>query len=429
MKHVKELLAAMLGAALVMTLTVALTVGAADTASVSATVDNASVIANDVLAKLIDGDAAADATAASDKMVTITSTDATKPATAVITVDLGEVKTTSGVALSIFADADNGIVAPSVKVELSEDGKDFYGITAEKPVTVNPTGAQTVTVKTDATRMVTKAQYVKLTVTFTGTSAALTEVALQDPAAGCAVTALNEAFAYTEHLGSDPGIAILDHTDLTMDDGNKDDGKIDLSYVTPEDKRADGALYLKSSQLIKAAYDETTGAYKIMYSKVNPWPAGHTGLEELAEGEILLSIVTSGNVNAGSEAQTRCSAAKWIARGLVEGDYVWLDTEAKTLTFYPAAHTFPEKPAESSEPTVSSESSESASSTEEATSSDVATSSTEEATSSDGTASAAANTSSAASQTPQPGDAGVIIFVVIAAIAVTGMAVALKCRR
>lgn len=391
MKQCRKLLAALLCAALVLVPVAAFTAGAAGTASVSATVDNAEAITSDALTKLIDGDTAADATTVSDKMAVIRSSDAEKETTVVLTVDLGESKTLGGVSLSAFIDAENGVAAPSVKVALSKDGKEFYNITAEsKPLTAAETTGAVAKINTDTTRIVTKAQYLKLTVTFTGTSVALTEIAALAGKEGIEAVELDEAYSYSEHLGSDPDIVVLDKTDGT-------NGTFDLTYTTPVEDRGNGALYLQNSQLIKAVYDETVDAYKVLYSKVNPWPSGHTGTETLTDGEILISIVTNGNLNAENASQSRYSCAKWIARGLVEGDYIQLDQNAKTLTFYPASHTFPPKPEESSVAVTSS--------------------------------TAAAETSSTASQVPKPGDKGIILFAVIAVLAVAGTAIAVKCRR
>ena len=101
-------------------------------------------------------------------------------------------------------------------------------------------------------------------------------------------------------------------------------------YITINGDRVNGdGKMLKSAQLIKAKYNADKGAYEVIYSKVNPWPDGHSGTETLAEGEILVAISTQGAVGKDD-----FSGAKWIARGLKEGDLIVLNEG--TIAFYPA---------------------------------------------------------------------------------------------
>ena len=321
------------------------------------------------LAKLIDGNDAAGATSFGDagfvsfenKGFTHTDgVDAAVEATVELVLDLGAVKTLSNVTLSAFKDSNSMIALPTVKFYLSNDGENFYEINAGAAVAPADTLAETATASLSpsfSNRIAVNARYVKAVCTFKNGWLFLSElgVTLSD-AEG---EDLNGKYAYTDSFMEGYCIGVY----------HPEDGELDLSL------NGDGKM-LKSSQLIKAAYDAEAGAYKVIYSKVNSWPDGHTGTETLAEGEILVAISTQGNL--GTDAFT---GVKWIARGLVEGDYVVLDEENKLLSFYPASAFAAEEPSDPEQP-----------------------------------------------DTPITGDTGILVFAVLAVVAVAGCAVASKIK-
>ena len=286
--------------------------------------------ADDVLAKLADGNLALDATAFGDAgLVAFENTgfthtdgvDAAVPATIAITVDLGEVKTISKASLSAYKESNSMIALPSVKFEISVDGVNFYDINAGGTVSPADDLAESATATLTAdfsTRIAANARYVRAIATFRNGWVFLSEVSvtLDETHTGMNPDA---AFPYADKV-SGTAVGVYD----------AEDGELDLN------------ANFKNSQLIKAVYDEAAGAYKVIYSKVNPWPDGQTGFETMGENEILVAINTGGVLVAqdkeGADTTNLFSGCKWIARGLTEGDY--LVFREGTVTFYPAEGEF-----------------------------------------------------------------------------------------
>ena len=275
------------------------------------------------LSKLADGNDAAGATAFSDaglvsfenKGFTHTDgVDAAVPATVELIRDLGSVQAISKITLNAFKDSNSMIALPEVNFYVSVDGVNYYQINAGGLVKPAADAAESATAALTAdfsTRIAVNARYVKAVATFKNGWLFLSELGVT------AATAEGEnpdtAYAYTDSYLEGYGIAVY----------HPEDGELDLTLN-------EGGKMLKQSQLIKAKYDAEIGAYVVIYSKVNAWPDGHTGTETLGEGEILVAISTQGNLGTDDFA-----GAKWIARGLTEGDYIVL--KDSTITFYPDA--------------------------------------------------------------------------------------------
>ena len=279
------------------------------------------------LAKLFDGNDAAGATAFGDaglvsfenKGFTHTDgVDAAVPATVEIVRDLGEVQAISKITLNAFKDSGSMIALPTVKFYVSVDGVNFYEINAGAAVAPKDDLAEKATAAITAdfsTRIAVNARYVKAVATFKNGWIFLSELSVTAATAGNFVEDPDAGYAYTEHSVPSPGIGVFDSTD----------GELDLSL----NDAATGKLF-RNSQLIKAKYNADKGAYEVIYSKVNPWPDGHSGTETLGEGEILLAVSTGGNVGT----EENFSGCKWIARGLKEGDLITL--KDGVINFYPA---------------------------------------------------------------------------------------------
>ena len=329
--------------------------------------DGSLAYSEDALAKLADGNDAAGATAFGDagfvsfenKGFTHTDgVDAAVPATLELVRDLGSVQAISKITLNAFKDSNSMIALPEVKFYVSIDGVNYYEINSGNLVKAADDAAETTTAALTAdfsTRIAVNARYVKAVATFKNGWLFLSELGVTAATEGNYVENPGVGYAYTEHSVPNPGIGIFDSTD----------GELDLSLNDGET----GKLF-RNAQLIKAKYDAETGAYVVIYSKVNPWPDGHTGTETLGEGEILLAISTGGNVGADNNF----SGCKWIARGLTEGDYLVLDNG--TVSFYPANGQLP----------------------------------------------------GAEDDTPVTGDAGILVFAVLAVVAIAGCAVASKIK-
>ena len=319
------------------------------------------------LAKLFDGNDAAGATAFGDagfvsfenKGFTHTDgVDAAVEAAVELVRDLGSVQAISKITLNAFKDSNSMIALPSVKFYVSIDGVNYYEINSGNLVKAADDAAETTTAALTAdfsTRIAVNARYVKAVATFKNGWIFLSELGVTAATEGNYVENPGVGYAYTKHSVPNPGIGIFDSTD----------GELDLSLNDGET----GKLF-RNAQLIKAKYDADKGAYVIIYSKVNPWPDGHSGTETLGEGEILLAISTGGNVGADNNF----SGCKWIARGLTEGDYIVLDNG--TVSFYPANGELP----------------------------------------------------GAEDDTPVTGDAGILVFAVLAVVAIAGCAVASKIK-
>lgn len=397
MNNLKKLVAVLLVAVMAVAC-FAVSAGAADK-SVTVNVGDVEVAYDEAkLAKLADGNTASDATEfGNEGLVSFENkgfthgVDAAVEATFEIVLDLGEVQTIGSIALDCFKDTNSFVDLPTgVKFYASVDGETYYDVNAGGTVAPAADAAEyaMATLKADfSTRIALNARYVKAVVTYKNGWVFASELSVGAAAEGVTAETPDKAYAYTESSCPNPGIGVFTAAD----------GELDLSL------NADGKLFL-NSQLIKAVYDEAVDAYKISYSKLNPWPDGHSGTETLAEGEILVAVVTGGVVTADE-----FSGAKWIARGLVEGDYIVLNDDS-TLNFVPASAMADQGGDE--------ESSDEATSSEEETSSEEAASS-EEATSSEAVAS---------SEPVEAGDSGVIVFAVLGILAVVGVAVVAKVR-
>ena len=282
-------------------------------------------VSADALAKLADGNRAADATAFSDanlvgfKNTGFTHTDgvdAAVEATVEIVADLGEEKVVSGVYLDCFKDSNSMIAVPSVLFYVSADGVDYYCLNNEARPSSKDDAEElkVVTLANDSTRAAVKARYIKAVATFKNGWIFVSEIGIIEP------TAEQAAEAQTL-VGTYP---VLDSTLAEKSIGlfNAADGEMNLAENG-----------MKNCQIIIGKYDEAAKAYKMTRNTVNPWPDGNSGTVTLADDELLLAISTGGNLADG----VMFSTAKWIARGLGEG---WFTLSDATVDFYPASHTF-----------------------------------------------------------------------------------------
>ena len=302
--------------------------------SVSVEVVDGSVAipAEDALAKLFDGNLALDATAFGDAgLVAFQNTgfthgvDEAVPATVAITLDLGEVKNLSKVSLSAYKELNSMIALPEISFEVSVDGVNFYQINAGGIVKPAADAAESTTATLTAdfsTRIAVEARYVRAIASFVNGWIFVSEISVTEAADTYTAVTPDVALPYTDSELSGNGMGVFD----------AEDGTLDL------------AAKFKNSQLIKAVYDEAKGAYKIIYSNVNPWPNGQSGYETMGDHEILVAINTGGALVAEvDDTKVRDNlycAAKWLARGLVAGDYLVFDAEAGTASFYPAEGEF-----------------------------------------------------------------------------------------
>ena len=314
--------------------------------TVNVLTDNIEVSA-DALAKLADGNRAADATAFSDaNLVGFKNTgfnhddgvDAAVEATVEIIADLGEEKAVSGVYLDCFKDSNAMIAVPSVLFYVSADGVDYYCLNNEAKASAKDDAEElkVVTLANDSTRAAVKARFIKAVATFKNGWIFVSEIGINEPTAEQAAEAqtLTGSYEFTDGIVEGKGIGLFDAAD----------GEIDLAQ-SGEGKQ------LKNCQIIIGKYDAAAKAYKITRNTVNPWPNGNEGTVTLAEDEIMLAIATGGNLADG----VTYSTAKWIARGLGEGWFVINDT---TVDFYPASHTFAGAPVEEPSEEPSAEPSE-----------------------------------------------------------------------
>lgn len=368
----KKVLAFLLVAALA--LSFAVVASADEQAATTVTAPDNVEFNKDDVAKLTDGK--------TDEAVVFTNkTDGA--ATVEISFDLGEAKTLSAVDFTCADDAKPS----ALDVSVSLDGKDYYVITAEE-------GACKDAVTTNfAARIAVNARYVKAKVTFTGKTLSISEIGVTPAAADTKNFDPNHAFGYTpESAPGTPGTGLF-----------KTPGDYDLT-LTEETK------YLKSSQITIATWDDTVKAYKVRFNLVNPWPDGHTGKVTLAENEILLAIQTQGSINKENEDDTTYAAAKWLMRGVKEGDWIVLDENAKTYQILPASHDF----TKADTPATSEPSSSEPASSEPA--------------SSEPASSEPASSEPASSSKPAAGDSGMLVFAVLGVLSVAGVAVAVKTR-
>lgn len=375
----KRVLACLLIAALALSFAV---VASADdkTATTATASDNVEFNKDDV-AKLTDGK--------TDEAVVFTNkTD--DAATVEISFDLGEAKTLSAVDFTCADDAKPS----ALDVSVSLDGKDYYVITAEE-------GSCKDAVTTNfAARIAVNARYVKAKVTFTGKTLSISEIGVTPAAADTKNFDPNHAFGYTV-------------------DGTASGAFYTAVFTEPGEYTLNGGDHPKAftgCQITIATWDDTVKAYKIRFNECNGWDAATSSSKHatesvtLKEGEILLAIGTQGNINKENEDDTTYAAAKWLMRGVKEGDWIVLDKDAKTYQLFPASHEFAkaDTPA-SSEPT----SSEPASS---------------EPASSEPASSEPASSEPASSSKPAAGDSGMLVFAVLGVLSVAGVAVAVKTR-
>ena len=352
----------------------------------------------ETLDKLVDGDRDLGATAFGSAGLISFQNPGFKDgnATVEIVVDLGEVKTAGSVYADFFRDDNDTtgsfISLPSaVELTVSANGKDYYDVNAGNAVAIaEGEDVKMNTIAVDfSTRIALNVRYIKAVVTFDNEWIFLSEIGIG--AASESGIPMNPAapFAYTE--GETPRYGIGLYTEA---------GDYDLS------DNSEG-VYFQNAQIIIAAWDETTEAYKIIRNTVNPWPNGYDETVTLKEGEILLAIATQGNINAGNEDDTIFAGLKWIVRGMKEGDYVVLDTENKTATFYPSTHDFtaPSEPVDP--PTTSDPDDTDSSSTDPGNTGSGDTGSGDKA---------------------PTGDQGILVFAVLGMVALAGAAVAVKVR-
>ena len=286
-------------------------------------------VSADALAKLADGNRAADAAAFSDANLVgfknagfnhDDGVDAAVEATVEIIADLGEEKAVSGVYLDCFKDTNDMIAVPSVLFYVSADGVDYYCLNNEAKASAKDDAEElkVVTLANDSTRAAVKARFIKAVATFKNGWIFVSEIGINEPTAEQAAEAqtLTGSYEFADGIVEGKGIGLFDAAD----------GEIDLAQ-SGEGKQ------LKNCQIIIGKYDTAAKAYKITRNTVNPWPNGNEGTVTLAEDEVMLAIATGGNLADG----VTYSTAKWIARGLGEGWFVINDT---TVDFYPASHTF-----------------------------------------------------------------------------------------
>lgn len=340
----KKLIALML--TVVMALSVCVFTAVAEEPSITATVTDGSVEIPEDLSKLIDGQDGSTATAFSDaSLLAFENTgfthtdgvDAAVSATVEFVYDLGEVKSLNGVFMNFFKDTNSMVAVPTVHFYVSVDGKDYYHMNAASAV--NGDSAEelkTVSLATPDNRVAVTARYIKAVATFKNGWIFASEIGYklnQNEAAREGSVDPAGPYPYVDSNSGSYGVGVYTTP-----------GSYDLSQATDVNK-------FSNAQIVIATYDAAKDAYVIRYDKVNPWPDGHTDVITLADGEILLAVNTGGTVPATFEGDSNAtSTLKWLLRGMKEGDYVVLDTDASTVSFYPSTHKFAS--AEPDEPDV-----------------------------------------------------------------------------
>ena len=353
----------------------------------------------ETLDKLVDGDRDLGATAFGSAGLISFQNPGFKDgnATVEITVDLGEVKAIGSVYADFFRDDNDTtgsfISLPSaVEITVSANGKDYYDVNAGNAVAIaEGDDVKMNTIAVDfSTRLALNVRYIKAVVTFDNEWIFLSEIGVgAAPENGIP---MNPAapFAYTE--GETPRYGVGLYTEA---------GDYDLSSN-------EEGVFFKNAQIVIAAWDEATEAYKIIRNTVNPWPDGYDETVTLNEGEILLAIATQGNINAENEDDTIYAGMKWLVRGLKVGDYVVMDTENKTVTFYPSTHDFT-APSEPVDPPTTPDPGDSDSDSTDPGNTDP-------------------DNGDSGDKAPT-GDKGVLVFAVLSVVALAGAAVAVKGRR
>lgn len=319
--------------ALMLTVLMALSVCVFTTAAepkITATVTDGSVKIPADLSKLIDGQDGMAATAFSDaSLLAFQNTgfahtdgvDAAVSATVEFVYDLGEVKSLKGLFMNFFKDTNSMVAVPSVHFYVSVDGKDYYHMNAASAVNGDSADElKTVSLATPVNRAVVTARYIKAVATFKNGWFFASEIGYVAEEGG---TAPEGPYPYVDSNSGSYGVGVYTTP-----------GSYDLSQATDVNK-------FSNAQIVVATYDAAKGAYVIRYDKVNPWPGGHTDVITLADGEILIAVNTGGTIPATFEGDSNAtSSLKWLLRGMKEGDYVVLDTDASTVSFYPSTHKF-----------------------------------------------------------------------------------------
>lgn len=324
----KKLIALML--TVLMALSVCVFTTAAAEPKITATVTDGSVEIPADLSKLIDGQDGMAATAFSDaSLLAFENTgfahtdgvDAALSATVEFVYDLGEVKSLKGLFMNFFKDTNSMVAVPSVHFYVSVDGKDYYHMNAASAVNGDSADElKTVSLATPVNRAVVTARYIKAVATFKNGWFFASEIGYDAEEGG---TAPEGPYPYVDSNSGSYGVGVYTTP-----------GSYDLSQATDVNK-------FSNAQIVVATYDAAKGAYVIRYDKVNPWPGGHTDVIALADGEILIAVNTGGTIPATFEGDSNAtSSLKWLLRGMKEGDYVVLDTDASTVSFYPSTHKF-----------------------------------------------------------------------------------------
>lgn len=330
----KKLIALML--TVLMALSVCVFTTAAAEPKITATVTDGSVEIPADLSKLIDGNDGTAATAFSDasllafKNTGFTHTDGVDhavSATVEFVYDLGEVKSLNGLFMNFFKDTNSMVAVPTVHFYVSVDGKDYYHMNAASAVNGDSADElKTVSLETPINRVAVNARYIKAVATFKNGWIFASEIGYKlnkDEAAREGSIDPAGPYPYVDSNSGSYGVGVYTTP-----------GSYDLSQATDVNK-------FSNAQIVIATYDAAKGAYVIRYDKVNPWPDGHTDVITLADGEILLAVNTGGTVPATFEGDSNAtSSLKWLLRGMKEGDYVVLDTDASTVSFYPSTHKF-----------------------------------------------------------------------------------------
>lgn len=321
-----------------------ITVSAAEPSITANVIDGTFEYAEDKLGLLIDGEAAADATAFGDaRYVSFKNTSFDHDAvmngeaervngTIEFVYDLGEVKPVSSANLNVFVDTNSMISKPeSVVIYGSVDGDCWYKLNGEGGAKI-PAGTELTewAITTDATRAYFNLQYVKAVVTLNDGWLFASELSVDVVAEPVEGSTCNPAGPYKYVTTGTAGIRVYTPAE-------QPEGGYDLSK--PETKNA---------QVVKLKATDIKGVYDITFNLCNPWPDGQSGIMTLADDELLVAINTGGKIIKGDGTADIESAAKWALRGMTKdntddgigsGDYAVVADG--TISFFPAAHPIP----------------------------------------------------------------------------------------
>ena len=328
-----------------------ITVSAAEPSITVNVIDGTFEYAEDKLGLLIDGEAAADATAFGDaRYVSFKNTSFDHDAvmngeaervngTIEFVYDLGEVKPVAGAYLTMFIDTNSMIGKPAaVHFYGSADGDCWYHISAggnakvdggaELAESVYRTETTDESITGTKTKAIYNLQFVKAVVTVSDGWVFASEIGafvVDEPKEG---SVINPQGPF-EYVTTGTGLRVYAPAD-------QPEGGFDLS---------DAAT--KNAQVLKLKATDIKGVYDITFNRVNAWPAGQSGIMTLADDELMVAINTGGNLYSGETVDLK-SAAKWTARGLTtdaeddgigSGDYAVVADG--TISFFPAAHPIP----------------------------------------------------------------------------------------